>query len=149
MIKIIGFLVAIVLSFNTFAMSMSHAKDIYIRIAKANGLRVVPELVVINDNSVNAEAQGSRIGIYVGMLKNVRNDSEMALVLGHELAHGRLGHSGSTPSNEFAADKLGAKYAHSAGYNVCVGAQLLKRFGSVASKTHPAGTERFKRLGCS
>jgi len=45
----------------------------------------------------------------------VKNADEMALIFGHELAHFTLGHRGSTPSRELAADSLGAQYADKAG----------------------------------
>lgn len=134
---------------DSHAMSFKHVQDIYFKIAKANGMQVVPRLILKKDPSVNAEAFGYQISVNTGMLNNVRNDSEMAMVLGHELAHGRLGHASSTPANEYAADNLGAKYMKNAGYSVCTGAYLLKRFGSKGSSTHPAGTDRFRKLGCS
>lgn len=148
MIKLLVLLVSMVISVQSYAMSFDHAKEIYIRIAKANGMFIIPKLVVKNSRNINAEARGSTIVVYTGMLANVRNDAEMALVLGHELAHGRLGHSHSNIPNEYAADKLGAQYSGRAGYNVCLGAKFLKRMGDKDSNTHPASIKRVARLGC-
>ncbi len=146
--KLLILLVSMLFFVNTsFAMSASHMGQIYQRVLQANGLHGVP-LVVIRDNDVNADNAGDRIEVNTGMLRDVRNDSEMALVLGHELAHGTLHHHMSTIPNEYAADRLGAQYMNKAGYNICVGAKMLKRFGNHASNDHPAGTDRYKRLGC-
>ncbi|MFQ5684695.1 MAG: M48 family metalloprotease [Candidatus Binatia bacterium] len=49
---------------------------------------------LVNDYSVNGFADGDEIGITTGMLRFVNNDSELALVIGHEMAHIVLGHTG-------------------------------------------------------
>ncbi len=141
-------LVLVVLSVNSYAMSFSQVSAIYAQVAKANGLIVAPHLVLSPDQSINANAAGFRITVNQGLLNAVRDKDEMAMVLGHELAHYELGHKQSTIPNEYAADHQGAIYMHKAGYSICIGAQLLRRFGSKDSVTHPAGTKRFHRLGC-
>ncbi len=134
---------------NSFAMSFSHAKAIYNKVLAANHLTYKPTLILKKDGDVNAENDGVIIQINTGMLADVRDDDEMALVLGHELAHGILHHRASTIPNEYAADALGAQYMHNAGYSICTGAKVLKRFGNTTSDDHPAGTDRYARLGCS
>ena len=57
-----------------------------------------PEMVcaygfsVVDGGEVNAFADGDDVYIYRGMLKLVESDDELALVLGHELAHNTMGH---------------------------------------------------------
>lgn len=128
------------------SVSFSHAQELYYRIAMANHLAVVPTLVYDSTDEVNASQSGFRITLNRGILKFARNDAEMALVLGHELAHYELGHRNSTPSNEYAADAQGAIYMSNAGYSICQGAELLRRFHSKGSSTHPDSDSRFHRI---
>lgn len=133
----------------SFAMSFNQAAGIYEHILNSNGLHPAPGLVYSNDPSVNASSGGFRITLNQGMLSYVGgNKDQMALVLGHEIGHYKLGHRMSTPKNEYASDKYGARLMHNAGYNVCRGATLFKRLGGGDTKTHPAGYKRAKALGC-
>jgi len=128
-------------------MSFQYAQQIYNRIAQANGFSVPPLRLEYNQD-VNAHAGWGAVYLNSGMLKYVRNDDELALVLGHELGHYKLGHWRSTPANEYAADQQGAYYMSKAGYKICRGAQALRRFHSPASSTHPDSNSRYHRLGC-
>lgn len=132
---------------SSHAATFSQAKAIYQRIVAANGIRA-PMLTLSNSSEVNAQCGFMSISINKGMLAFVRNDDELALVLGHELAHFNLGHTSSTPMNELAADSLGAKYEDRAGFNHCKGVMVLYRFHSAGSDTHPASDYRYKRLQC-
>jgi len=52
------------------------------------------EINVVNSDEVNAFVLANgQIYVYTGMLKAVENDSELAGILGHEIAHAILGHS--------------------------------------------------------
>lgn len=137
----------LLISFNSYAMSFKHVQQIYIRIALANGFNVPPIFLEYNSN-VNAHATWGGVYINSGMLSYVQNDDEMALVLGHELGHYKLGHWRSTPKNEYAADYQGSIYMARAGYRICRGAQALRRFHSPDSDTHPASEKRYHKLGC-
>jgi predicted Zn-dependent protease len=66
------------------------------------------------------------------MLRFVKNDDELAVVLGHEMGHlptsGVHGLQGGTRAEEErAADVLGLLYAHRAGYNIKTGAKVFER----------------------
>ena len=65
---------------------------------------------------------GSLTGIYVlgGMLDFLESDDELAVVLGHELAHLILSHTNvrTTHKNEANADYLGVYLAARAGFEV-------------------------------
>ncbi|MEC4889312.1 MAG: M48 family metallopeptidase [Nitrospira sp.] len=50
-------------------------------------------LVVIQDEAVNAFADGKAIAVTRGLLRMVRSDAELALVIAHEIAHNALAHS--------------------------------------------------------
>ncbi len=146
---IISGITILMISGNTYAMSFSQAENIYTKITNANSVPVHPRFIYSNSRVVNASSGGFRITINQGMLSFVGGDSnQMALVIGHELAHYKLGHGSSTPSNEYAADRLGAQYMQHAGYNKCAGAVFLKRLSGGDSSTHPASYKRVKALGC-
>jgi Peptidase family M48/PDZ domain len=49
------------------------------------------EAVLVMEESLNAFADGQRIAVFRGMLR-FANDQELAIVLGHELAHNFMGH---------------------------------------------------------
>lgn len=47
---------------------------------------------LINEDAVNAFADGKRVVITTGMVRFAESDKELALVVGHEVAHNALGH---------------------------------------------------------
>lgn len=47
---------------------------------------------LVNADDVNAFADGKRVILTTGMVRFARTDSELALVVGHEIAHNALGH---------------------------------------------------------
>lgn len=49
-------------------------------------------ILVSESDAVNAHADGSQVILTKGMLKFVESDDELALVIGHEIAHNALGH---------------------------------------------------------
>jgi predicted Zn-dependent protease len=83
-------------------------------------------------DGVNAYVGGQKIHVCLGMLRFVKNDDELAVVLGHEMGHlptsGVHGLQGGTRAEEErAADVLGLLYAHRAGYNIKTGAKVFER----------------------
>lgn len=50
------------------------------------------ELVIVRDDRVNAAANGRIVAITTGILRYLDTDSELAVVLGHELGHNALEH---------------------------------------------------------
>ena len=56
-------------------------------------------IVLIDDPNVNAFADGNVIGINQGMMDFARTDDELALVIGHELAHNNMRHIDSKRIN--------------------------------------------------
>jgi hypothetical protein len=49
-------------------------------------------VLLLSSDMVNALADGKRIALTTGMMRFVRNDAELALVIGHEIAHNALQH---------------------------------------------------------
>ncbi len=71
------------------------------------------EVVTFDDKSLNAFAlPGNKIGIYTGILDVMENDDQIAVVMGHEVAHVKLNHSGQrygqSAATQFGLSAAGA-----------------------------------------
>jgi hypothetical protein len=75
-------------------------------------------------DSVNAFADGRRVVIFSGMIKFVESDEELALVVGHEMAHNVLSHVHKQQGNYVVGRLLG----------------LLVDIGAAAAGVNTAGT---------
>ena len=66
------------------------------------------EFVVFeNDNQINAFAMpGGKVAVYTGLLKVVKNDDELAIVIGHEVAHVAARHSNERFSQQLVKSGL-------------------------------------------
>lgn len=105
---------------------------------------------------VYASTNGRRIRITQGMLAFASNDSELAFVLSHELAHDLLGHAaafydGSRRRMEFEADYVGVYITARAGYDVEVASRFILRlagaFPSIRDdSSYPAPAARYAML---
>lgn len=122
-------------------------------------------LYIVQSSEENAYVSEDYVVIYTGLLDNALNWDEVALVLGHEIAHYNLGHlNKQLPVNkhnkmglndyiavlEANADKLGAFYALKAGFNVCLGREIFKRWrearGNAIGQEHPDYSYRYEEL---
>lgn len=56
-------------------------------------------VVLQQDDAVNAFANGELVVITSGMMRFVENDQELALVIGHEIAHNAMNHIGKKTTN--------------------------------------------------
>lgn len=95
-------------------------------------------------SQVNAFASGRYVIMTTAMLDFVRNDDELAVVLGHELAHNILGHpptrnedgllasfgikAGTIWHREEEADRLGLRLMAAAGYNLDAAIPFWRRY---------------------
>ncbi len=67
------------------------------------------EFVVFQDDTPNAFAlPGGKVGVHTGLFRVVQNDSQLAAVLGHELAHVTARHSGQRITQGVAGATVGA-----------------------------------------
>lgn len=81
------------------------------RIAKAVGEELPNakwEFVVFESKDVNAFAlPGGKVGVYTGLLQLAENDSELAIVIGHEIGHVIARHGGERMTESLALAGLG------------------------------------------
>tara|TARA_R110000822_G_scaffold275773_1_gene397892 strand:+ start:22360 stop:22917 length:558 start_codon:yes stop_codon:yes gene_type:complete len=116
-------------------------------------------LVISSENIENAYNDGTKIVIYKGLIDSTDSWDEVAMVLGHEVAHGTLAHldmlnEKSTNDDisvlEGNADKMGAYYMMKSGYDICKGRQLYKRWrdnnGDALTQNHPDYSYRYAQL---
>ena len=112
---------------------------------------------------INAYADGRNITFTAGMMEFVESDKELALIIGHELAHNTMGHIRKALGNyvvtlggtrytrpfESEADYVGLYYMVRAGYSPEGVAGFWKRLSLLApkninrAKTHPTFPDRY------
>jgi beta-barrel assembly-enhancing protease len=148
MLKRIIFLWAVLLCPALASTTFGDAQAVYNQLVKANHIYNAPYLSLSASGSINAHNGFFGIVINQGMLDFLKNNNELAVVLGHELAHFTQHDHGSNYAVEYRADRIGAIYAGNAGYNRCEGVKLLLRFPHVRSKDHPYNNDRYDRVKC-
>jgi len=85
----------------------------------------LPSFSVRKGGEINGWSEHGQIAFSRAALERLTPD-EFALLAGHEIAHWYLGHKGSTPEGELAADRLGAQLACQAGYDPAKGVGLFR-----------------------
>lgn len=117
-----------------------------------------PLFYYVESGTVNANVTAFRVVLYSGLTKYAKNDSEVAMVLAHEISHYELGHvfesdrnQGQYVMNEAMADKLAVYFMEKAGYDVCKGRMFFKRlydtYGDKPFFTHhPSNAYRYMAL---
>lgn len=130
---------------------------IALQLADGTTHRIEPETVcasptlLIRSPDMNAATDGNAIAITTALYAALRSSDELAVILGHELAHDLLGHTRSgwraDPAREIEADRKGLELAARAGFDIGAAPALWSRLnasgipGGVA-RTHPSGPER-------
>lgn len=67
------------------------------------------EFNLIQDNQVNAWCMpGGKVAVYTGILPITKNDTGLAVVMGHEVSHALAGHGNERVSQQMVAQGLGA-----------------------------------------
>ena len=122
-------------------------------------------------DELNARADGKRLFITTAMAGFTATDDELALVLGHELAHHVLGHrgwheaetrgrqtqtvpalAGTAGGSERQADRVGLYLAARAGFDSSIGPAFWRRFGAFDWRVrypqwgHPSAEARARAL---
>jgi hypothetical protein len=99
-------------------------------------------IVLQDEKTVNAAADGEHIYIPTGMLRFAESDDELALVLGHELAHNALQHIERQKSNRALGGVVGVMFdiaAAAAGVNT--GAAGMRAGAQVGAKAYSQAFE--------
>lgn len=134
--------------------------EIYHKVSIQTGLQGnIPPLKIQYCLVANAYNTGSEIVLCREMISELANEDELALVLGHEMAHTTLMHllilsvvhiDTIVPLLELEADKMGAFYMMKAGYDICKGREYWLRSinidGDYFGKDHPDMAYRYNQL---
>ncbi|MFN9162495.1 MAG: M48 family metalloprotease [Alphaproteobacteria bacterium] len=108
-------------------------------------------VLLVRSEDLNAATDGNALAITTGLYGLLRSDDEIAVILGHELAHILLGHTkagpAEDPAREIDADRTGLELAASAGFDIDAAPALWKRLNTLQlaaglSATHPTGPAR-------
>ena len=119
-----------------------------------------------NSSAINAYADGRNIIITAAMMEFTKSDSELALIIGHELGHNTMGHIRKSIINyiisfggtrftrpfESEADYVGLYYMTRAGYSPKGVEGFWQRLATIApksinrAKTHPTFPDRYLRI---
>jgi hypothetical protein len=122
-----------------------------------------------NSPSINAFANGRNITMMTGMMDFTQDDDELALILGHELAHNTMGHIRKVVGNlilsgfatrytrpfESEADYVGLYYMVRAGFDPEGVEDVWRRLADVnprsvnRAKSHPTFPDRFVRIAAA
>lgn len=120
-------------------------------------------------STINAYANGRTITMTAGMMNFVKDDNELALIIGHELGHNAMGHIRKSITNfilslggtrytrpfESESDYVGMYYIARAGYNLNMVEDVWRRLGVtnpksvVRAKTHPTTPSRYLRIAAA
>jgi hypothetical protein len=130
------------------------------------------EVQLIPSSKMNAEADGHYVQVTSAIVDYVANDDELAVVIGHELAHNILGHRAKLDAvgvgtgllskfgrqaariraTEIEADRTGLYLMARAGYDIEAAPTFWRRFGRehgpgiFADATHPGWRKREELL---
>jgi len=145
-----------------YVLSQEKVQEVYDKIYAASGedLKNKRPIKWVEDNDgINAYATYYTIVVFKGLGDAVKNDDELALVIGHELSHITMGHilkkseGEESREHESLSDKMGSFYMMKAGYNVCKGRGFflnLQKLGMKGGISHPNTMWRYNQLnvGC-
>ena len=124
------------------------------------------ELVLKQSAVVNAYADGRHITVTTGMMRFIERDEELAIIVGHEMAHNTMGHIRKIVGNlilsgwatrytrpfESEADYVGMYFSKRAGYDIDNVEAFWRRLAVIhprnvnRAKTHPIFPDRYLRL---
>lgn len=111
--------------------------EIYNKLSIKSGSQKNPILIISYDNGINAYFDGTKLVIFTGLMKAVRNEDEMAAVIAHELSHALQHHvyEGKFPEIgldnrevEANADRMAGFLMLRAGYDICKGRKVFELF---------------------
>jgi membrane-associated protease RseP (regulator of RpoE activity) len=113
----------------------------------------IPSKVVFS-NDVNGHTDGTDVLITSALMRSVPDDTNLALVIAHEMAHVIAGHTEMVPSQtlELEADRMALVLMARAGYDVEAAVAYWKTAnhphegGTLAESSHPSTRERYENF---
>ena len=113
----------------------------------------IPAKVVFSED-INGHTDGQEILITSALTKSVPDDTNLALVIAHEMGHVIAGHENQTPSQalELEADRMALVLMARAGYDIETAVTYWKNAahphegGSAKESSHPSTRERYKNF---
>jgi beta-barrel assembly-enhancing protease len=94
---------------------------------------------LVPGGKLNAKADGEIVQLTTAVLAETRDDSELAFIIAHEMAHNVLGHpqmlraqgrkASRVLATEIEADRLAIRLMNAAGYDTTAPARFWARFG--------------------
>lgn len=91
------------------------------------------EFNLIQDNQINAWCMpGGKVAVYTGILPITKNDTGLAVVMGHEVSHALAGHGNERISQAMVAQGLG---------QVAGGALSNSQWGNIFQQVYPIGSQ--------
>jgi len=123
-------------------------KDQELEVPYEPGCYVQPVLALSSQFNAYASREESRVVVFSELIREVKNDDELAAVIGHELGHIVLGHDKSAPNAEADADYFGLYLAARAGYDPKAGAEIWRQLSRTRpwalqeTDSHPSGPQR-------
>jgi beta-barrel assembly-enhancing protease len=121
------------------------------RIELTGDMGCASRVQIIAGGAINAAADGNYVQINAAMLDFAATDDELAVIVGHELAHNVLRHivlKTKSKQAEYQADRLGVWLMARAGYDVDAVVPFWTRFekrtnpGIFADGSHPSPKKR-------
>ena len=116
---------------NRFGLAIYCIHNVYEKMSEAVELEGDYRVLVVPDVRPGATIKGRNIYISYKLVQSFRNIDELACLIGHEIAHIKLGHilSGKSTSDkmEAEADYWGYRYAVLVGYNPDVCGLLVRK----------------------
>ena len=139
-------------------------KDIRLMVEPVTACDYKPRL--ISSTAINAYADGRNITFTTAMMEFTQSENELAMIIGHELAHNTMGHIRKVIGNyifslgatrytrpfESEADYVGLYYLARAGYSTEGVEDFWQRLAKVSpksinrAKTHPTFPDRYLRI---
>ena len=127
------------------------------------------QLRLRSSSAINAFANGKSITVTTGMMEFTQSDDELALIVGHELAHNSMGHIRKVVGNlilsgfalrytrpfESEADYVGLYHMVRAGFDPDDVESFWRRLADVdprsvhRAKTHPTFPDRYLRIAAT
>ena len=144
-----------------FKPTLNTIDRVYGKILKASGINEAPPNIVVDTLGSGAYYDGVDIHISNTLLRSLRNEDELALVIAHEFSHALLKHVTlvvqtitfpDTRYREVQADIYGTFLVDKAGYDSCNAAKFWLRLyntttGAILNtSSHPSPLQRYHYL---